>query len=98
MTNVSTGYSHCAEWRMYDGGIFVGQGHTHSYVVTLVSLTLSQITYLMSLLSPLKEFYTTTNLRLANMRVFPPSLYDPDGSCPTCPALTDILRSKGELK
>ena len=38
------------------------------------------ITDKVSNVSPLKELYTT-NLRLANMRVLPPSLYDPDGSC-----------------
>ena len=43
------------------------------------------ITDNVSNVSPLKELYTT-NLRLANMRVLPPSLYDPDGSCL---ALTD---------
>ena len=45
------------------------------------------ITDNVSNVSPLKEMYTTTNERLANMRVLPPSLYDPDGSCPTLTSL-----------
>ena len=55
------------------------------------------ITDNVSNVSPLKELYTT-NLRLANMRVLPPSLYDPDGSCLGSDIARSNFKSRFELR